>query len=220
MLASEAMPPVLSSAARVAALADIAALFVQCGDGLYVNEAISQRAHGEQAAACAAAEGASREAIIGALLHDVGHMVGLVSPGHARMGDCGIVAHEGVGAAWLAARGLPRAVCAIVRGHVAAKRYLVATRPGYFETLSPASVTTLGYQGGPMSAAEAADFAADPLAATILQMRTWDERAKDPAAAVPALETYWPMIAALMDEAQAEAAAAAGAAAGPAASSA
>lgn len=206
MLASEALPPVLSTAARAAALADIAALFAQCGDGLYVNEAISQRAHAEQAAACAVSEGASREAIIGALLHDVGHMIGLVSAGHARMGDCGIVAHEGVGAAWLAARGLPRTVCAIVRGHVAAKRYLVATRPGYFETLSPASVTTLGFQGGPMTAAEAADFAADPLAPTILQMRTWDEKAKDPAAVVPALETYYPMISALIDEAQAEAA--------------
>jgi len=207
MLSAEATVPDLSPSARSSALRDIFALFASHGGSDYVGEAVSQRQHAEQAAAAAAASGASREAVAAALLHDVGHMVGLATAAHARMGDCGIVAHEGVGAAWLAARGLPRTVCALVRAHVSAKRFLVATVPGY--ALSPASAETLRWQGGPMSAEEAAAFAADPLCAQALAMRRWDEAAKDPHAAVPALETYEPLLRDLIDGAQAEAAAAA-----------
>ena len=211
MLSAEAAVPVLSPSARASALRDIFALFASHGGSDYVGEAVSQRQHAEQAAAAAAASGAPREAVAAALLHDVGHMVGLATAAHARMGDCGIVAHEGVGAAWLAARGLPRAVCALVRAHVAAKRYLVATAPGYAAALSPASVETLRWQGGPMDAEEAAAFAADALCAQALAMRRWDEAAKDPHAAVPALESYEPLLRDLIDGAQAEAAAAAAA---------
>jgi len=184
----------MSSSPSTAGVQDIFALFAAQGAGDYVGEAVSQEAHGLQAAALAAAAGAPPAAVAAALLHDVGHMLGLAAPPgtYARMGDCGIMAHEGLGAAFLAARGLPPLVCELVRRHVDAKRYLVATTPGY--ALSPASVVTLGYQGGPMSPAEVAEFDADPNKQTILAMRRWDEAAKVPGAAVPPLESYRAML--------------------------
>jgi gamma-butyrobetaine dioxygenase len=73
---------------------------------------------------------------------------------------------------------------------VAAKRYLVATRPEYRERLSEASTKTLALQGGAMSDEEAQAFAASPYFRDLLRLRSWDEAAKDPAAVVPGLDTY------------------------------
>ena len=78
-----------------------------------------------------------------------------------------------------------------MRLHVAAKRYLCAVEPGYFDRLSEASVYTLSVQGGPMDAAGGgAEFAADRYAAGAVTLRRWDEAAKDPAAAPPAFGYY------------------------------
>ena len=60
--------------------------------------------------------------------------------------------HEEAGAQVLE-RFFPSLVIDCVRQHVAAKRYICATRPDYFERLSAASVHSLKLQGGPMSAA-------------------------------------------------------------------
>jgi phosphonate degradation associated HDIG domain protein len=177
------------------------ALFAEHGSGDYVGEAVSQLQHALQCAAHARAAGAAPETIAGAMLHDVGHMLGLRDPAaHARMDDCGTMHHESVGADWLAALGFPRGTTEVVRRHVDAKRYLCWKNPAYAAKLSPASRTTLGFQGGPMADEEAARFEADPLGKTILLMRTWDEAAKDPSAAVPALEHYTPMLLSLLGE--------------------
>jgi gamma-butyrobetaine dioxygenase len=69
--------------------------------------------------------------------------------------------------------------------HVAAKRYLCAAEPGYFGLLSAESVRTLAAQGGPMSAAEAAEFEAHPYFADAVAVRRWDEAAKDPGITPP-----------------------------------
>ena len=58
--------------------------------------------------------------------------------------------HSETGADWLSPWFGP-AVTEPIRLHVAAKRYLCAVEPGYFERLSEASVFTLSVQGGPMS---------------------------------------------------------------------
>ena len=173
----------------------IFALFHSHGASDYIGEAVSSLEHALQAAQCAR-EAAQPDAVIaGALLHDVGHMLGLIEPDmYERMGDCGVVAHEGIGAAFLENHSLPATTCNIVRGHVSAKRYLTWRDPTYYDRLSPASKTTLGYQGGPMNDEEAHAFELDPLHDTILQMRTWDERAKVPALVVPDLESYRAML--------------------------
>jgi gamma-butyrobetaine dioxygenase len=97
--------------------------------------------------------------------------------------------HAERGAAWLA-RWFSPAMTEPVRLHVAAKRYLCATEPAYFGLLSPASVYTLTLQGGPMTDAEAAAFAAGPHAAGAVAVRRWDDAAKDPAADVPGFASY------------------------------
>jgi len=97
--------------------------------------------------------------------------------------------HGERGAAWLA-RWFPPSVTEPVRLHVAAKRYLCATEPGYFGLLSEASVYTLSLPGGPMAGDEAAAFAALPHAADAVAVRRWDEAAKDPAADVPGFDSY------------------------------
>jgi predicted HD phosphohydrolase len=179
------------------------ALFAAYGDSDYVGEAVSQRAHGLQAAALARASGAADAVIAAALLHDIGHMLGLAEPDtYARMGDCGTVAHEGLGGAWLERAGFPAATADLVRRHVDAKRYLCFKDPQYAARLSPASRTTLGFQGGPMGAEEAAAFESDATKDTILAMRSWDEAAKDPTLTVPPLESYRGMLEALVASTQ------------------
>ncbi|MEX2297044.1 MAG: hypothetical protein WD715_06510, partial [Dongiaceae bacterium] len=80
---------------------------------------------------------------------------------------------------------------------VAAKRYLCATEPGYFDQLSAASVLSLGLQGGPMDDFAAAEFAAHVGAAAAIRLRQLDDEGKDPAMATPPLEHFRPLVEAL-----------------------
>jgi hypothetical protein len=71
-----------------------------------------------------------------------------------------------------------------------AKRYLCWKDPEYHAKLSPASQTTLLYQGGPLSDSAAEIFQQDPDFAIILMLRLCDEDAKVSGAIVPPLESY------------------------------
>ena len=82
-----------------------------------------------------------------------------------------------------------------VRLHVAAKRYLCGTEPDYFSTLSKDSVLSLSLQGGPMSSAEAAEFAALPGAQDAVQLRRFDEQAKVKGLETPSVEHFLPYVA-------------------------
>jgi predicted HD phosphohydrolase len=81
-------------------------------------------------------------------------------------------------------------VAHLVGAHVAAKRYLVATEPEYQSALSDRSVETLAQQGGAADDGALRALAADPDLAAILALRRADERAKDPAARVPGLDSW------------------------------
>jgi gamma-butyrobetaine dioxygenase len=85
-----------------------------------------------------------------------------------------------------------------VRLHVAAKRYLCATKGGYFERLSPGSVRSLELQGGPMREAECEAFRAGPYYRDAVRLRAWDEAAKVPGVLTPGLAHYRPRLAALL----------------------
>jgi len=154
----------------------------------YIGEPVSQLEHALQAAALAARGQATGAEVLAALFHDVGHLV--APPGAAEMDGLGIVEHEHIGARWLADLGVRAEVCALVASHVEAKRYLALRKRGYHALLSEASRGTLRFQGGPMREEEAAAFEADPLFPAKLRLRTWDEAAKRPDWAVPALESY------------------------------
>ena len=158
----------------------------------YIGEPVSQLSHALQCAQAAQDDRTSPELVAAALLHDIGHLC--AAPEAQHMGDLGVVAHEWVGARYLANHGLSADVCALVVGHVAAKRYLVTTDLHYLDRLSSASLATLELQGGPMSAAEVLRFEAEPLHREMLRLRTYDEQAKAPFAQVASLGSYLPLI--------------------------
>jgi gamma-butyrobetaine dioxygenase len=104
--------------------------------------------------------------------------------------------HGEAGAAWLAQWFGPE-VTEPVRLHVAAKRYLCAAEPDYLAALSPASVYTLGVQGGPMQGPELAEFEAHPYASAAIRVRRWDDQAKEPEVEPPPFSHFEPVLRAL-----------------------
>jgi predicted HD phosphohydrolase len=82
------------------------------------------------------------------------------------------------------------AVLEPIRLHVDAKRYLCATRAGYYEALSADSKRSLALQGGTYDAGAAAAFIARPYPSDAVKLRLWDDLAKRPGAATPPLAHY------------------------------
>ena len=173
------------------------------GDG---PSGVTFLAHALQCAAAAqAAHPQDDELIAAALLHDIGWLLPrppagalltAAAPGTAGSAEAVFIArHDVTGAAHLRGLGFPARVCALVAGHVAAKRYLVATEPAYAQALSPGSRWTLAQQGGPMAPAEAAAFAAHALTPLCLALRRWDEAAKVPGLATPPWAAFAPHLA-------------------------
>jgi [1-hydroxy-2-(trimethylamino)ethyl]phosphonate dioxygenase len=173
-------------------LADlIFTLFERRGADAYSGEAVTQEAHALQSAALAEAAGADEPLVIAALLHDIGHLVHDAGEDVAARGVD--ARHEAIGAVRLAQHFGPDVV-EPVRLHVPAKRYLCATDPAYYATLSPASKHSLALQGGPFDAAGAAEFAALPHAEDAVRLRRWDDLAKRPDARTRALSEYRDML--------------------------
>ena len=106
------------------------------------------------------------------------------------MAEVGTLDHERLGANYLSQLGFSADLCHLVRGHVLGKRYLCFKKANYLNSLSNASRETLRWQGGPMGPEEAAAFESDPWFETILRLRTFDDRAKDPRAEPPPLHAY------------------------------
>jgi predicted HD phosphohydrolase len=105
--------------------------------------------------------------------------------------------HEELGLRFLS-KHLPPEVTEPIRRHVAAKRYLCATAPGYFGTLSPPSVVSLKLQGGPMSAAEVREFEANPHHRAAVALRRRDDEAKVPRLPTPPFDHYRPHLEACL----------------------
>jgi phosphonate degradation associated HDIG domain protein len=158
----------------------------------YIGEPVSQLEHALQCAALARAAHASKEEVLAALFHDIGHLI--APKGTAEMDGLGIMLHEQLGARWLSELGFKPSVCSLVASHVDAKRYLAKRKAGYYERLSEASRGTLAFQGGPMSESEARAFEDDPQFAAKVRLRMWDEAAKLPDHEVPGLESYESLI--------------------------
>jgi gamma-butyrobetaine dioxygenase len=172
----------------------IAGLFASEGAGEYLGEPVTQAAHMLQAALLAEQDRAADALVAAALLHDVGHFAGALT-GHDLMRGTD-TRHGEAGASWLA-QWFGEEVTEPVRLHVAAKRYLCAVEPGYAAALSPASVYTLGVQGGPMQGAELAGFEASRFAQDAVRVRRWDDAAKDPEVEAPPFEHFAPVLRAL-----------------------
>jgi phosphonate degradation associated HDIG domain protein len=157
-------------------------LLVERGGSDYGDEPVTQFAHALQAAAMAEGEGADPPLVAAALLHDVGHLIAKRRSGENDR-------HEQI-AAGVLSRVFGPEVAEPVRLHVDAKRWLCTTEPGYFATLSPASVHSLELQGGPFTPDEAAAFTRGRHAEAATRLRRWDDAAKRPDAPVKPLADY------------------------------
>src|SRR5215470_2131 len=161
--------------------------FERHGGADYGSERVRQLEHALQCAALAETEGAEASLITAALLHDIGHLLHDLGERPAARGIDD--RHELRGREWLG-RWFGEAVTEPVRHPVDAKRYLTASAPGYFATLSPASVRSLELQGGPFTAELGASFIGLPYAPDAVRLRRWDEAAKAPGRATPDLAYF------------------------------
>ena len=143
--------------------------------GVWDEEVVDELDHALQAAARACDDGADDELVLAAALHDLARSP-LIDQGDPR--------HDLVAQAWLTPRFGER-VGWLAGAHVAAKRYLVATEPGYAAGLSGVSVATLRDQGG---AAVDPYYIAHPWWSDALRLRRYDDAAKDPQATQATVE--------------------------------
>jgi len=168
-------------------LADISKLFHEKGAEQYSGEPVTQLEHALQSAELAEGEGADDALITAALLHDLGHLLHDLGDTPSLRGVDDV--HQYFALPFL--RGLfPDRVLDAIKLHVDAKRYLCATRPGYWEALSADSKRSLVLQGGVFEGEQIAAFEALPHAQDAVRLRLWDDLAKRAEHATPTLEHY------------------------------
>jgi phosphonate degradation associated HDIG domain protein len=177
----------------VAFLEDI---FERRGGEEYLGEPVTMAEHMLQGATIAEQNRQREIIIVAALLHDVGHFTSEF--GMFQMDDTEDRYHEDAGADVLEGF-FPTLVTDCVRYHVAAKRYLCATRPSYFDRVSEASIHSLNLQGGPMSDAEVAEFEKNPNLQDIIAVRFLDEAGKHPDMETPKFSHFAPMVQRVVD---------------------
>ena len=161
--------------------------FRRNGDALYDGgEVVTQSQHALQAAYFAERESRSDTLIAASLLHDYGHVM-VESEDSVDRGSDG--RHELVGSRFLEQYFVSE-VTEPGKLHVAAKRYLCATENTYFDKLSPVSVRSLELQGGPFTEDQAKAFEKNRHYEDAVQVRRYDELAKDPDLVTPDFEHY------------------------------
>ena len=122
------------------------------------------------------------------LVHDIGHeLAGVGDAAHARAGAAAV--RTALGAR----------VAGIVALHVEAKRYLVATEPGYGDGLGPDSMASLATQGGAASPRETSAFATLHLAGAAVALRRADDSGKVEGLEVGDLSSWVPLLRALSE---------------------
>ena len=174
----------------------IGSIFEKRGDEEYLGEPVTMGQHMLQGATMAEKSREPDEIIIGTLLHDIGHFTSEF--GTFSMEDTEDRYHEDAGAAVLE-QFFPKIITDCCRHHVAAKRYLCATNPEYFQKLSTASIHSLNLQGGPMSEAELKDFEKNPNLKKILKVRLYDDAGKIPDMVTPSFWHFAPLVQKMVD---------------------
>lgn len=168
-------------------LEDIETLFDRHGDAQYSGEPVTQLAHALQSAYLAEQAGADDELVTAALLHDLGHLLNDQGETPSLRGVDDL--HQYFALPFLRGVFGERVLCAI-KWHVDAKRYLCATRPAYWGSLSDDSKRSLELQGGIFSAEQAAQFIGQENAAEAVLLRLWDDQAKSADIVTPPLAHY------------------------------
>jgi len=174
----------------VNATGEIEGLFKRRGHQAY-GEGVTELQHALQSAHLAKTDDAPDHLTVAALLHDIGHLLhGLPED----VAEQGVDAHhEQIGEKWLNKR-FGSKISRPVGLHVTAKRHQCTVNPDYLKQLSSASAKSFILQGGKMSGAEIRAFEKDPFFNEALQLRTWDDHAKDPEMKTPPLKHYLPLV--------------------------
>jgi phosphonate degradation associated HDIG domain protein len=168
-------------------LNDIEQLFDQKGHEQYTGEPVTQLQHALQSAYLGEQEGANDELVTAAFLHDLGHLLHDLGDTPSLQGVDDV--HQYRVVPFL--RGLfSSTVVDAIQRHVDAKRYLCASRPEYYASLSEDSKRSLKLQGGIFSKEEADQFIAEPGASDAVRLRLWDDLAKQPSLQTPGLSHY------------------------------
>jgi phosphonate degradation associated HDIG domain protein len=175
-------------------LDEIGGLLQRRGAAQYGREAVSQLDHALQCAQLAEQAGETPATVAAALLHDLGHLLAAERQQAQEPDDRCDDLHQYIALPFLRPL-FDEDVLAPIRLHVDAKRYLCQAEPGYFETLSPASVNSLALQGGPFNEQEARAFLHQPFAAEAVRLRRYDDLAKVAGQATPDLRHYLPVLA-------------------------
>lgn len=170
-------------------LAKIADILLTKGKAQYGTEAVSQLEHALQCATLAETSNSSPELITASLLHDFGHLVHNLGEDAASKGIDD--RHEYRALGYLKTI-FNDAVTEPIRMHVNAKRYLCAVNKDYWDSLSPASKTSLELQGGIFSPTEVREFIKQPYGSDAVKLRIWDDLAKIEGLKTPELNYFLP----------------------------
>lgn len=166
---------------------DIAILFERRGREQYSGEPVTQLEHALQCAKLAEDYGGDDELVTAALLHDLGHLLHDLGETPSLQGVDDL--HQYRAIPFL--RGVfSDSVIGAIQGHVDAKRYLCATQPSYYESLSADSKRSLVLQGGVFNPEQSASFIAQPGADRAVRLRVWDDMAKSEGLVTPPLTHY------------------------------
>ena len=165
---------------------DLVGLFDESRQRPY-SDRVSQLDHALQCAAQARRDRADDEAVVAALLHDVGHLLtpdDVEAPGR----------HHGSAAALVLRPHVPLRVAWLIEHHVVAKRYLVTVDPRYAASLSPVSRRSLAAQGACLAPDEASVLETHPWFGDAVRLRRWDDAAKQPGLTCDPLIEYAPLL--------------------------
>jgi phosphonate degradation associated HDIG domain protein len=165
-------------------ISDICILFARKGGRAYEGEPVTQLEHALQTAARAEDEGAAPALISAALLHDLGHLLNDQGETPTMRGVDDL--HQFAALPFLRPS-FPDDVLTPIKLHVDAKRYLCATRAGYYDALSADSKRSLALQGGIFTPEQADAFVMQPFAKDAVRVRLWDDLAKVEGAVTPPL---------------------------------
>ena len=159
-------------------------LYQKYGDKGYIGEEVTQLQHAVETAMLAEEyyhqlpEHLKVEIILGAFLHDVGHLLVYENFDLEMMGDVGVKDHEEIGGLFLEEMGFSNLISELVRNHIMTKRYLITINKDYYEKLSDASKITFEYQGGKLTKEEIHNFEKGKYFDYHLRLREFDDKAK------------------------------------------
>ena len=154
----------------------------------WYGENVTELQHALQSATFARNAGEKDSLVAATLLHDYGHLLHDLGEDIARQGVD--ARHEELGARALEAWFGPEIVEPWGGCMSRAKRYLCWKHAAYLSGLSDASRQSLALQGGPMNAAEAAEFERNPHHADGVKLRQYDDMGKVPDMPTPGLEDF------------------------------